>query len=106
VNGGAVTADGSGVGRLERVLFMGQEIPVDAQGRFTTTQILPKGPRILGVEVVDQEGRILRRTAQDVAIADEDWFYVGLADVTVGQNDTSGPIQAVTGSRSILSCLR
>ena len=98
VNGGAVTADGSGVGRLERVLFMGQEIPVDAQGRFTTTQILPKGPRILGVEVVDQEGRILRRTAQDVAIADEDWFYVGLADVTVGQNDTSGPIQAVTGN--------
>ena len=97
VSGGAVTADGSGVGRLERVIFMGQEVPVDANGRFTTTQILPKGSQILGVEVVDGDGRILRRTAQDVAIADEDWFYVGLADITVGQNDTSGPIQAVTG---------
>ena len=97
VSGGAVTADGSGVGRLERVIFLGQEVPVDANGRFTTTQILPRGTRILGVEVVDGDGRILRRTAQDVAIADEDWFYVGLADVTIGQNNTSGPIQTVTG---------
>ncbi len=97
VSGGAVTADGSGVGRLERVRFMGQEVPVDANGRFSTTQILPKGPRIVGVEVVNGDGRILRRTSQDVAIADEDWFYVGLADITVGQNDTTGPIQAVTG---------
>lgn len=98
INGSAVSAQGSGVGTLEHVMFMGQEVPVDAAGNFQATQILPKGPHIANVQVVNREGRVLRSADRDFSIADEDWFYVGLADLTVGQNATSGPIQAVTGS--------
>ena len=97
VDGSAVTVSGGGVFSGERVLFAGQDVPVDANGRFSSTQFLPEGPQIVSVEIVDGDGRILRQRAENVAVADEDFFYVALADVTVGKGSSSGPVASVTG---------
>lgn len=98
IAGSAVTASGSGVSARERVRFAGQDVPVDATGQFKSTQILPVGPQVVTIDVVDGDGRILRQRAQNVAIADDDFFYVALADVTFGRGSGTGPVASVTGS--------
>lgn len=76
--GGAVTVSGEGAaGRPVRV--MGEEVPVDAAGRFVTSRILPAGDHVVEVRVGEE--RILR----DVTVPQSEWFHVGLVDLTFGR---------------------
>lgn len=93
--GGAVTANGRGIQPGETVYFLGQPVPVDAQGAFATRQILPAGPHAVDVEVVRRDGSSARY-ARNLSIAADDWFYIGIADLTVGRNSTSGPAKLVS----------
>ncbi len=96
VKGGAVTVNGTRVQTGDSVQFMGGVIPVDKEGKFAARQILPPGPHTVAVTVRDAKGDESRFT-RNLTIADDDWFYIGLADLTLGHNSTSGPIQLVTG---------
>jgi len=97
VSGGTVTINGSSLAPGDTVKAMGQPVPVDANGRFATRQILPGGMHAVEVEVADRSGRgfSFRR---NLTIPDRDWFHVAIADVTAGMNNTSGPSDLVTGS--------
>jgi hypothetical protein len=97
VSGGTVTINGSNLAPGDTVRAMGQPVPVDANGRFATQQILPGGMQAVEVEVADRSGRgfSFRR---NLSIPDRDWFHVAIADVTAGLNNTSGPSDLVTGS--------
>ena len=97
LSGRALTADGFGVRPGETVNFEGYPVPVLADGRFADTQIIPAGDRVVDLAVLNRDGRVLTRYAQPVSVADEDFFYVGIADVTIGRNDVAGPIVQVTG---------
>jgi len=94
--GGTVTVSGRNIQPGETVTVLGGTVPVDAKGAFATRQILPPGPHSVEVAVTDArgEGAVFRR---NLSIADDDWFYVALADITVGRNRTTGPAQLVTG---------
>jgi outer membrane protein OmpA-like peptidoglycan-associated protein len=94
-HGGAVTANGSGIQPGEVVTFLGQPVPVDAKGEFAARQILPAGPRVVEVEVKRPDGGSARYS-RNLAIAADDWFYLGLADITLGRNATSGPAKLVS----------
>ncbi len=100
VKGGAVTANGDGVRPGERVLFLGAEVPVDANGRFAARQILPAGPHVVELAVLDAAGRVSRSYARNLSIAADDWFYLGIADLTVGRNQTRGPAKIVSADAS------
>ncbi|MCW9057900.1 MAG: OmpA family protein [Gammaproteobacteria bacterium] len=95
VRGAAVTASGTGLRAGDTVHFMDMPVPVDAEGRFAVRQILPVGPHNVDVRVRNVQGGESRFT-RNISIADDQWFYVGLADLTLGRNDTSGPAQLVT----------
>ncbi len=95
VRGGAVTANGSGIKPGESVLFLGQPVPVDAQGVFAARQILPAGNHVVEVEVKQADGGSARYD-RNLAIAADDWFYIGLADLTAGRNFTTGPANLVS----------
>ncbi len=99
-SGRAVTADGFGVEPGQFVEFEGYTVPVLSTGRFEDTQIIPAGDRVLDLAVRNRDGQILTRYTQPLSVADEDFFYVGIADLTVGQNETSGPIEQITGDDS------
>lgn len=94
-HGGAVTANGSGIRPGEGVTFLGQPVPVDAKGEFAARQILPAGPHVVEVEVTRPDGDSARYS-RNLSIAADDWFYLGIADLTVGRNATSGPAKLVT----------
>ena len=97
--GGSVTVSGSNVAPGQRVTALGLPAPVDAHGKFALRQILPAGPHTVEVSVRDERGAgaTFRRS---LSIADQDWFYVAVADLTAGRDRTSGPARLVTGDTS------
>ena len=97
VQGGAVTINGSQLQSGQTVRFMGQEIPVDKNGKFAARQILPTGDHVVDVEVLDETGAEALKFERNLNIPDKDLFYIAVADLTAGRNSTSGPARLVTG---------
>jgi flagellar motor protein MotB len=99
---GTVTVQGSQIPPGHSVWVAGQQVPVDTQGNFVAETILPTGMHTVEVAVLDPEGNgelFLR----DLEFKPDDWFYVGMADLTFAQNDASGPIDLFQGENSLLS---
>lgn len=99
VHGGAVTVNGDKLAPGTRVQVFGREMPVDAAGKFAVRQILPAGNHVVNVATTDSDGRRAEFSRQ-LYIPVDDWFYVALADLTVGQNNVAGPAALVTGDDS------
>jgi flagellar motor protein MotB len=93
---GSVRVQGSGVPPDHTVWLAGESIPVDPNGAFEAEAILPSGLHTVEVAVLDEEGNgelFLR----DLELERNDWFYVGMADVTLAANRSSGPAGRLTG---------
>jgi len=76
-----------------------QEIPVDANGKFAYKQIVPNGDHQVDVMIEDKNGN-QTSFSRELNIPNNDLFYVGLADLTVGKNKTTGPAALVTNDNS------
>lgn len=94
VHGGTVTVNGKDIRPGQRVESLGTVVPVDKDGKFAVRQILPAGPHTVSVSVTDPDGS-KATFSRNLTIADQDWFYVAIGDLTVGQNHTSGPAALV-----------
>ncbi|MGI9404765.1 MAG: TonB-dependent receptor, partial [Hyphomicrobiaceae bacterium] len=84
LSGGAVTVHGRNIPRGYKVHAFGEEIPVDREGAFVSQRILPAGEHDVDVLVSGGETDTLSFT-RHVNIPSNDWFYVALADLTVGR---------------------
>lgn len=73
----------------------GQKIFVDLERRFLSEYLLPVGPHSFTLEATDARGQLLQGQL-DTDVRGEYWFMVGLADLTISQNNFSGDVQAVT----------
>ena len=94
VEGGAITVAGRDIPGRARVSVLGETIPVDPQGRFVVQRILPPGEHEVNVALSGgKEGAVTFNRA--VNIPSSEWFYVGLADLTLGSNSGSKKIEAV-----------
>ncbi|MHB8764077.1 MAG: OmpA family protein [Deferrisomatales bacterium] len=99
VAGGTVTVSGQHLRPGTTVKAFGLPVPVDARGAFAAQQILPAGPHAVSVELRGPDGD-RAAFSRNLSIPDQDWFYVAIADLTVGQNRASGPVELVTGEDS------
>ncbi|THD82459.1 hypothetical protein E7811_15570 [Aliigemmobacter aestuarii] len=81
IRGGTVTVFSDQVAPGTTVMVMGEPVPVDGTGAFAVERILPPGTQDVRVGV---GGRTIDRT---VEIPEEDWFYFGMVDLTVGEED-------------------
>ncbi len=81
VSGGTITVSGRNARPGSSVTVMGEPVPVDANGRFVSTRILPAGNRVVTVDVDGQ------RYVRDVTIPASEWFRVGIIDITAGWRD-------------------
>lgn len=99
VYGGAVTVYGRNVPQGHHVLALGENIPVDNQNAFVVQRILPPGDHSVDVSVLsdekDEKSAKGFEFSRAITIPENDWFYVGLADLTVGRNFGSKAVQAV-----------
>jgi flagellar motor protein MotB len=96
---GSVTVQGSAIPPGHSVWVAGRQVPVDDAGNFVAQEILPTGVHTVEVAVLDEQGNgelFLR----DLEFKRNDWFYVGMADLTLSKNDTNGPIELLQGEGS------
>lgn len=92
VRGGSIPANHS-------VWVAGRPVPVDPQGNFLAEEILPSGLHTVEVAVLDNEGNgamFLR----DLQFKSNDWFYVGIADLTASTSHTTGPAELLQGENA------
>ncbi|MBI1495068.1 TonB-dependent receptor [Rhodobacteraceae bacterium MYP1-1] len=82
VYGGAVTVSGSGVPAGASVSALGERIRPDASGGFVVQRILPAGDYPVNVQVRGAGQNV--DLTRDVDIPVSEWFYVAVADLTVG----------------------
>lgn len=99
VRGGAVTVNGKGIQPGQRVEALGNPVPVDNKGSFAVRQILPAGPHTVRVAVHDQAGTV-SEFSRNISIANDDWFLIGLADLTIGENRSDSAAKLVTADDS------
>ena len=95
-SGGSVTISGEKIKPGQQVTALGMAVPVDANGKFAMRQIMRPGPHTVEVAVKDASGAGMT-FRRNLNIADSDWFYVALADLTIGRDRTKGPAELVTG---------
>jgi flagellar motor protein MotB len=99
LNGGAVSAIGSKIPAGRRVWLAGQPVPLGKDGKFVAEQLLPAGKHSVEVAVLDEQGNgelFLR----DLELKRNDWFTVGIADITAARDRTNGPAALVTQDRT------
>jgi hypothetical protein len=94
LRGGVVQAFGSAIPKGHGVWFAGFAVPVDDEGRFVAEEILPEGMHTVEVAVLDEAGSG-QLYLRDLALKKSDWFTVGIADLTLSANRTSGPAELV-----------
>jgi flagellar motor protein MotB len=95
LNGGAVSAIGRNIPAGHQVWLAGRPVPVGWDGKFVAEQLLPSGMHSIEVAVLDQQGNgelFLR----DLELKQNDWFRVGIADITAARDKTNGPAALVT----------
>jgi flagellar motor protein MotB len=92
LHGGTVQAYGTGVPEGHGVWMAGYSVPVDKKGSFVAEEILPEGMHTVEVAVLDEfgNGELFLR---DLSLQRSDWFTVGIADMTLSGNKTSGPAE-------------
>lgn len=85
VRGGTVVVSGNGVPN-GTVSVMGEEVPVDASGKFVVSRMIPAGDHVVSVNTGGRQ--ILR----DVHVPKSEWFGTGIVDITAGYSfgGTSG----------------
>ncbi|MED5239988.1 MAG: OmpA family protein [Pseudomonadota bacterium] len=95
LDGGTIRVYGSEIPEGREVFVAGRSVPVATEGEFAVEEILPPGLHTVEVAVIDNEGNgdlFLR----DLELEKNDWFYVGVADVTASYGETTGPAKLVT----------
>lgn len=95
IGGGTITVIGKSIPENHNVWLAGKKVPVNENGEFVTEEMFPEGVHTVEVAVLDSEGNG-ELYLRDLSFIGSDWFYVGLGDLTLKQDDTSGPASLVT----------
>ena len=96
VYGGAVTVFGRNIPDGYGVKVLGATINTDDQHQFLFQQILPSGDHDIDIGVSGGKDEGLQFVRQ-INIPNNDWFYVGLADFTVGRRFGDQVVPASNG---------
>lgn len=95
LKGGSVKVYGKGVPKDHHVWFAGHSVPVSKEGEFVSEEILPSGLHTLEVSVLDESGNG-EMYLRDLELKKNDWFFVGLADITASTDATNGPASLIS----------
>ncbi len=99
LSSGTVSVRGDSIPAGHTVWVAGRPVPVDESGSFITEEILPTGKHTVEVAVVD-ENDVGELYLRDLEFETNDWFYVGMADLTLSQNSVNGPAELLSGENS------
>ena len=86
IRGGAVTVSGSALAQGAQVRTLGETLRPDPSGGFVIQRILPTGDYDVNVAIAGP-GQAPFDQTRSVEIPKSEWFYAGIADLTVGRRE-------------------
>jgi len=91
VSGGSVTVSLANAHEyaLQDLRVFGHPVAIDPDGNFAVQQVLPSGAHDLAVSYVDADGRRVNMS-RHIDIPENEFFFVGLGDLTVGRQGNGG----------------
>ena len=95
----SVEVRGGGIPAGHTVWLAGSPVPVDENGNFIAEVLLPPGAHTVEVAILDEDGNgelFLR----DLEFDSNEWFYMGIADLTLSVDITDGANSALRGNNS------
>ena len=96
IYGSRVRLHGEDLDHNYTLLINEQDVPVGVDNNFVYEQQLPIGDHQFDIKVSNAEGVSWDRSI-DVNVNGDYLFIVALANLTIGQNDTSGSVAALNG---------
>lgn len=99
LSGGTVSVYGENIPADHQVWVFDQDIPVSDKQDVVIEQILPSGQHSVEVAVLDSEGSG-NLFVRNLELKQKSWFTVGIADLTIGKDDTNGPAALVTNDNT------
>lgn len=96
VHGGSVTIYGRDVPTGHSVRAFGEYFPIDDNGNFVVQRIMPPGDHNVHVSIDNKHGSGIAFDRK-IHIPQNEWFYVGLADLTIGKNFDHNKVQNANG---------
>jgi hypothetical protein len=81
------------------VSVRGNDVPEGHEVYVAGRSILPEGAHTVEVAVVDEEGAG-ELYLRDLEFKENDWFYVGMADVTLSEGEASPAMELLQGENS------
>ena len=94
VTGSTVTVRGQDLGDIKSLQLNGEKVTLDDANRFALQYILPPGDHQFDIEEQRTAGEKVARKL-DVTVKPGYFFVVGIADLTVGDNNISGNIETL-----------
>lgn len=85
LHGGVVTVYGKNIPAGVYVNVQGENVPIAKGDDFVSQRILAPGDHKVDVEIYTEDGQNSVEFQRDIYIPDNEWFYVGLADLTIGK---------------------
>lgn len=98
VHGGAVTVYGRNIPPGYAVRAIGETVPVDNDNAFVIQRILPSGDHDIEIAVEGFKDNGIS-FVRPINIPANDWFYVGIADLTIGKRFASSAVEAADPER-------
>jgi hypothetical protein len=95
LHGGAVTVHGKNVPAGYGITVFDEPIPVDPHGAFVVQRILPPGDHVVDIAVNGPMKAGGLYFSRDVNIPSSEWFYVALAEATIGKQSGDPGIEDV-----------
>jgi len=90
IYGSRIRIRGSNIAEQASLTINGDSYPVDQQRRFVAEYLVPVGPHRFDIEVSGAgQGAAPQRHVLDVDVSGKYFYGIGLADVTIAQNDVS-----------------
>ncbi|MDJ0748635.1 MAG: OmpA family protein [Woeseiaceae bacterium] len=100
LSSGTISVRGNNIPEGHEVWVAGRPVPVDESGSFVAEEVLPQGQHTVEVAVLNEEGAG-ELYLRDLEFEDNDWFYVGMADLTLSTNDAGGPADLLQGDNTL-----
>ncbi len=95
IAGSRVRIHGSDIPAGYNLQINGETVSIDSNGRFAVEDVLTSGQHIFKVDLIDSKGEVWKRDLA-IDVSDKYFFMVGIADLTVGENNISGSIEPLS----------
>ena len=92
IHGGKIRLFGQDINPGSDVQVNGEAVKVGPDGRFGLEYLLPDGEQRFDVTITDDDETLLEKELS-IDLNNDYFFMVGLADLTVGENNVSGSIE-------------